>query len=98
GDAGVAARPRHARPPRVRVVPAEQAVRMVGLQGAGQPVRARPVPADAVGMESLLLFPDPAPPALAQALDLGGYPWKAAASVDGATRIQPDDRCARARG
>jgi len=28
-------------------------------------------------MEPLLLFPDPAPPELAQALDLAGYPWKA---------------------
>ena len=30
-------------------------------------------------MEPLLLYPDPAPPELAQALDLGGYPWKAVA-------------------
>jgi len=38
-------------------------------------------------MEPLLLFPDPAPPELAQALDLGGFPWKAVAgesAVDGA--------------
>jgi len=27
-------------------------------------------------MEPLLLYPDPPPPELAQALDLGGYPWK----------------------
>ena len=42
-------------------------------------------------MEPLLLFPDPAPPALAQALDLSGYPWKAAATVDAATRLEPED-------
>ena len=28
-------------------------------------------------MEPLLVFPDPPPPALAQALDQAGYPWKA---------------------
>jgi DNA-binding response OmpR family regulator len=42
-------------------------------------------------MEPLLLFPDPAPPALAQALDLGGYPWKSVASLEGATRLEPED-------
>jgi two-component system, OmpR family, alkaline phosphatase synthesis response regulator PhoP len=42
-------------------------------------------------MEPLLLFPDPAPPELAQALDLGGYPWKSASTVEDATRIEPDD-------
>lgn len=42
-------------------------------------------------MEPLLLFPDPAPPALAQALDLAGYPWKAATSLDAAERFEPDD-------
>ena len=42
-------------------------------------------------MEPLLLFPDPAPPELAQALDLGGYPWKSAGSVEAATRVEPDD-------
>ena len=42
-------------------------------------------------MEPLLLFPDPAPPELAQALDLGGYPWKCAGSVEAAARIEPDD-------
>ncbi|HUP87258.1 MAG TPA: response regulator transcription factor [Acidimicrobiales bacterium] len=42
-------------------------------------------------MEPLLLFPDPAPPELAQALDLGGYPWKCASSVEAANRIEPDD-------
>ncbi|MEA3020969.1 MAG: hypothetical protein QOI47_2493, partial [Actinomycetota bacterium] len=30
-------------------------------------------------MEPLLVFPDPVPPEVAQGLDLGGYPWKAAA-------------------
>src|SRR5437762_2770108 len=42
-------------------------------------------------MEPLLLFPDPAPPALGQALDLGGYPWKAATTADAAARIEPED-------
>jgi DNA-binding response OmpR family regulator len=42
-------------------------------------------------MEALLLYPDPAPPALAQALDLAGYPWKAAATPESATRLEPED-------
>jgi two-component system alkaline phosphatase synthesis response regulator PhoP len=42
-------------------------------------------------MEPLLIFPDPAPPALAQALDLGGYPWKSAGSPDAAERLEPED-------
>ena len=41
-------------------------------------------------MESLLLFPDPPPPELAQALDLGGHPWKAVASADAASGLAPD--------
>jgi DNA-binding response OmpR family regulator len=42
-------------------------------------------------MEPLLLYPDPPPPELAQALDLGGYPWKCAGSVEAAARLEPDD-------
>ena len=42
-------------------------------------------------MEPLLLFPDPAPPPLAQALDLGGYQWKSVASASVAERVEPDD-------
>ena len=42
-------------------------------------------------MEPLLLFPDPAPPALAQALDLAGFPWKSAGGFEAAARIEPDD-------
>jgi DNA-binding response OmpR family regulator len=42
-------------------------------------------------MEPLLIFPDPAPPVLAQALDLAGYPWKPAGSADAAERLEPDD-------
>ena len=42
-------------------------------------------------MEPLLLYPDPPPPALAQALDLAGYPWKSAGTVESSNRIQPDD-------
>jgi DNA-binding response OmpR family regulator len=42
-------------------------------------------------VEPLLLFPDPPPPALAQALDLAGYPWKAVSSPKAAERAEPDD-------
>jgi DNA-binding response OmpR family regulator len=42
-------------------------------------------------VEPLLLFPDPAAPSLAQALDLSGYPWKAAGSAEAAERLEPDD-------
>jgi DNA-binding response OmpR family regulator len=42
-------------------------------------------------VESLLLFPDPPPAELAQALDLGGYPWKAAATADAAADLEPED-------
>ena len=42
-------------------------------------------------MEPLLLFPDPAPPLLAQTLDLGGYQWKSVASASVAERVEPDD-------
>ncbi|HEV7888353.1 MAG TPA: response regulator transcription factor [Acidimicrobiales bacterium] len=42
-------------------------------------------------MEPLLLYPDPAPPALAQALDLSGYPWKAVPTPEAATRLEPED-------
>ena len=42
-------------------------------------------------MEPILLFPDPVPPELAQALDLAGYPWKAAADESTAARLEPDD-------
>ena len=42
-------------------------------------------------MEPLLLFPDPAPPPLAQALDLGSWPWKAAATPEAVARLEPDE-------
>ena len=42
-------------------------------------------------MEPLLLYPDPPPPELAQALDLSGFPWKAAGDELAATRLEPDD-------
>ena len=43
-------------------------------------------------MEPLLVFPDPPPPALAQALDLGGYPWKAVGTAPTRpTRVEPED-------
>jgi DNA-binding response OmpR family regulator len=42
-------------------------------------------------MEPLLLYPDPPPAELAQALDLSGYAWKAVADEHGATTHEPDD-------
>ena len=40
-------------------------------------------------MEPLLVYPEPVPPELAQALDIGGWAWKAAADVDAARRDEP---------
>jgi DNA-binding response OmpR family regulator len=42
-------------------------------------------------MEPLLLYPDPPPAELAQALDLGGHPWKAVADERAAQAAEPDD-------
>ena len=42
-------------------------------------------------MEPILLFPDPVPPELAQALDLAGYPWKAVADETAASRLEPTE-------
>jgi DNA-binding response OmpR family regulator len=42
-------------------------------------------------MEPLLVYPDPAPPELAQTLDLAGYPWKAVLSPEAASRLEPAD-------
>jgi DNA-binding response OmpR family regulator len=42
-------------------------------------------------MEPLLLFPDPVVPELAQALDLGGYPWKAVGDEASVARSEPED-------
>jgi DNA-binding response OmpR family regulator len=41
--------------------------------------------------QPLLVFPDPVPPGLAQALDLGGHPWKAIGAPDAAERAEPED-------
>ena len=41
-------------------------------------------------MEPLLLYPDPAPPELAQALDLAGYRWKAVRDEATASAAEPD--------
>lgn len=38
-----------------------------------------------------MLFPEPPAPELAQALDLGGYPWKAISNIEMATRLEPED-------
>src|SRR4029450_881344 len=74
----------------------EQAERGDGLQDTGHAVRARPLPHPAVNeagppMEPLLLYPDPPPPELAQALALAGYPWKGVADERSAARSEPDD-------
>jgi two-component system, OmpR family, alkaline phosphatase synthesis response regulator PhoP len=42
-------------------------------------------------MEPILVYPEPPPPELAQTLDLAGYPWKAAATVEAAARQAPAD-------
>jgi DNA-binding response OmpR family regulator len=42
-------------------------------------------------MEPLLVYPDPVPPEVAQALDIGGWAWKAASDVDAARRDEPAD-------
>jgi len=42
-------------------------------------------------MEPLLLYPDPPPPELAQALDLAGYPWKPVADEQSVDRQEPAD-------
>jgi DNA-binding response OmpR family regulator len=42
-------------------------------------------------MEPILLFPEPAAPELAQALDLAGYAWKAVADERAATTQAPED-------
>ena len=42
-------------------------------------------------MEPLLIFPDPANPDVARALDLSGWEWVAVADVDAARRLEPSD-------
>ncbi len=42
-------------------------------------------------MEPLLVHPEPPPPAVVQALDRAGYPWRAAGGVDAAARLEPDE-------
>ena len=42
-------------------------------------------------METLVVFPNPAPPELARTLDLAGYRWKAMGSADEATRNEPPE-------
>jgi DNA-binding response OmpR family regulator len=42
-------------------------------------------------METLLVFPEPVAPELAQALDIGGWPWKGAPDIDAARRDEPSD-------
>ena len=47
-------------------------------------------------MNPLLVFPDPPPPELAQALDLGGWVWKAVDDPDRAVVDEPDEGWAEA--
>ncbi len=42
-------------------------------------------------MDPLLVFPDPPPPELTQALDLGSWPWKAVTDGHGAENAEPTD-------
>jgi DNA-binding response OmpR family regulator len=42
-------------------------------------------------MEPLLLYPDPPPAPLVQALDLAGYPWRPASSAEDADKAEPED-------
>ena len=42
-------------------------------------------------MDPILVHPEPVPPELARALDLGGWSWKAVADIDEARRSQPAD-------
>ena len=42
-------------------------------------------------MEPFLVFPDPAPAELAQALDLAGHAWKAASDEISANALEPED-------
>ncbi len=42
-------------------------------------------------MDPILVYPDPAPPELARALDLGGWSWTAVADTDAARRHEPLD-------
>ena len=42
-------------------------------------------------MEPLLVYPDPPPPVLSQALDLAGYPWTAVATEVDIERLEPTD-------
>ena len=42
-------------------------------------------------MEPLLLYPDPPPPVLVQALELSGYPWKAVSTGSQAQQAEPLD-------
>jgi two-component system, OmpR family, alkaline phosphatase synthesis response regulator PhoP len=42
-------------------------------------------------MEPLLVFPDPAPPELVQALDLGGWAWKSASDPGAVATVEPED-------
>lgn len=42
-------------------------------------------------MEPIIVYPDPPSPELARTLDLAGYPWKAAGSVESARAMEPTD-------
>jgi DNA-binding response OmpR family regulator len=42
-------------------------------------------------VEPLLVHPEPPPPAVTQALDGAGYPWRAVSGIEAAARQEPDD-------
>jgi DNA-binding response OmpR family regulator len=42
-------------------------------------------------VEPLLLYPNPAPPALTHCLDRAGYPWRAVGGVEEVTRAEPEE-------
>ncbi len=44
-------------------------------------------------MDLVAVFPDPPAPELARTLDLGGYRWKALASADDVSRVEPTGGC-----
>src|SRR6478672_11879174 len=71
------------------MLPAQQARRVARLQDADHTGRVGSLLPQRL-MEPLLLYPDP-PPELAQALDLGGYPWKSVSDELSAQRAEPDD-------
>ena len=97
GDGAVDAGARGAGRAHLRMVPAQQAQRVAGVQDARQCLRARPIPASRCSavMEQLVVYPEPPPPDLARTLDLGGYRWKAVGSAEDAAAPRAARRMGR---